>query len=58
MQDTLQEIIRRISKGDQDAFRRVVEHYQRPAFPLVFRILAGIKLKIQSKPYDHKNQKY
>ncbi|NQV03530.1 MAG: sigma-70 family RNA polymerase sigma factor [Bacteroidia bacterium] len=39
MQENLQEIFRRIKKGDQEAFRRVVEHYQQPAFTLAFRIL-------------------
>ena len=39
MQEKLQEIIPRIIKGDQEAFRSIVDHYQHPAFTLTFRII-------------------
>lgn len=35
----LQEIIERVKKGDQAAFRRIVEEYRQQAFSLAFRIM-------------------
>ena len=37
----LKKIIQKIKKGDQVAFRRLVEHYQTYAFKLAFRILCN-----------------
>lgn len=39
MQENLQNTIRRIIEGDQEAFRKLVEAYQHQAFVLAFRIL-------------------
>jgi RNA polymerase sigma-70 factor (ECF subfamily) len=35
----LQEIIERVKKGDQAAFRRIVEEYRQQAFSMAFRIM-------------------
>ena len=35
----LQEIIERVKKGDQAAFRKIVEEYRQQAFSMAFRIL-------------------
>lgn len=37
----LQEIIERVKKGDQAAFRRIVEEYRQQAFSLAFRIMCN-----------------
>ena len=37
----LQEIIERVKKGDQAAFRRIVEEYRQQAFSIAFRILCN-----------------
>jgi len=39
MQEALQENIRNILKGDQEAFSTIVKYYQQQAFALTFRIL-------------------
>ncbi len=41
MKENWQEIITRIIKGDQEAFREVVTSYQHQAFSLTFRILGN-----------------
>jgi RNA polymerase sigma-70 factor (ECF subfamily) len=38
MLTNLQEIIERVKKGDQAAFRRIVEEYRQQAFSMAFRI--------------------
>ena len=35
----LDKIIERVKKGDQDAFRKLVEEYRQQAFSMAFRII-------------------
>jgi RNA polymerase sigma-70 factor (ECF subfamily) len=39
MQTDLDKIIERVKKGDQDAFRKLVEEYRQQAFSMAFRII-------------------